>query len=87
MLFLPDPSVKRLSRKRGKPMSLVTSTIGRSLQACSHLLRNVQARDVFSSGTVPLRVPAKLLDDVKSFIRKATRKLPLDVVGKPIKAL
>jgi hypothetical protein len=33
--------------------------------------------------TVPVRVPAKLVGEVKALIRKAPRKLPLFVVGKP----
>lgn len=35
----------------------------------------------YGEPTVPLRVPAKLVDETKSLIRKAGRKLPLYVVG------
>lgn len=36
----------------------------------------------YGEPTVPLRVPAKLVDEIKSMIRKAPRKLTLYVVGK-----
>jgi hypothetical protein len=42
---------------------------------------------LYDEPTVPIRVPAKLVGEVKALIRKAKRKLPLYVVGKLIKAL
>ena len=42
---------------------------------------------LYNERTVPVRVPAKLVGEVKAFIRKAPRKLPLIVVGKPSEKL
>src|SRR4051794_21307596 len=42
---------------------------------------------MYGEHTVPVRVPAKLADEVKPLVRKAKRRLPVSVVGKPIKAL
>jgi hypothetical protein len=44
-------------------------------------------RLMYGEHTVPVRVSAKLLGEVKAIIRKASRKLPLYVVGNSIKAL
>lgn len=41
---------------------------------------------LYGERTVSLRVPAKLVGEIKSLIRKAPRKLPLIVVGKSTEA-
>ncbi len=40
----------------------------------------------YGEPTVAVRVPARIADEVKALIRKAPRKLPLIVVGKPSEA-
>ena len=40
----------------------------------------------YGEPTVPVRVPPTLTEEVQALIRKAKRKLPLIVVGKPSEA-
>ena len=45
--------------------------------------RRVGRPSKYGEPTVKLRIPVSKVAEVEQFVRKATRKLPLIVVGKP----